>query len=111
MNKVKITNSRLFRAMKWLTENVTDMPENWLDTMTSREIVNMHILRSNTYKVEYSRGGHTAWWANCTYEEASRRVGAVVRMAEDLGGVSYLSVIRENDFENMTREFDVPAWF
>lgn len=106
---MKITNSNLFRAMKWLTENTTDLPDGWLDTMNSREIMNLFLLRTGSYTVEYGRGGRTARWSKCNHDVAVRRVAAVVSMAEELGGVSYLIVIN-NEGDDVSRQFNIPAW-
>lgn len=105
----KITNSVLFKACKWLTEN-TEITCEWLDTHNSREIVDMYELRSGTYTVEYGRGMGTGRWRHGTYADAVKHVASVVRLAEDLGGVSYVMVQCERTFDDVTRKFDVPAW-
>lgn len=101
--KTKITNSVLFRAMKWLMDNghtTCDM----LDAMTSREIMDMYELRSATFTVEYSNSMGNFQWKGSTYQEAVRRTALVT-------GLGYSpEVWRESDRECVTREFIVPTW-
>lgn len=100
----KISNSKLFRAMKWLTENTENITLDRMDGMTNREIMSTYEMQSALFTVEYDSMGRTFVWRGSTYGEAVRRVACVVKL-----GYSP-EVWRESDRECVTREFTVPAW-
>lgn len=104
MRKTKITNSVLFRAMKWLTDNVEDFTCDTMDTMTSREIMDTYEMRSALFTVEYSSMGRMFRWTGSTYAEAIRRHKTVTHL-----GYSP-EVWRESDRECVTRHFDAMMW-
>lgn len=88
----KISNSKLFRAMKRLVGNTDDITSDTYE------------MRSALFTVEYSSMGRTFMWKGSTYGEAVRRVACVTNLGYRP------EVWRESDRKCVTREFDVPAW-
>lgn len=99
----KITNSVLFRAAKWLTENGKITSEG-LDTLTTREIVDMYELHSARYTVEYTGSGGRSGWSNVPYDRVAGHVAGVVLLGYRP------EVWRESDRECMSGKFYIPAY-
>lgn len=94
----KITNSVLFRAMRWLVDNA-NISDAWLDDATSREIVDLYELWSGLYTVEYTGASGRFGWSGVTYERAVSYVASVVGMD------CHPEVWRDSDRECMTGLF------